>query len=110
MPVRQTHTFIRVPSTAGDRMRTVVVSVLLSVIFGSAAALAHREVRDAVTPGDCAASAGRAGRFGRALGQRYEHGAAATQDPCRLCSDGSRWVWIPARKYRNRDGGRISRM
>jgi hypothetical protein len=39
MPVRQTHTFIRVPSTAGDRMRTVVVSVLLSVIFGSAAAL-----------------------------------------------------------------------
>ena len=39
MPQRQTHTFIRVPSTAGDRMRTVVVSVLLSVIFGSAAAL-----------------------------------------------------------------------
>jgi hypothetical protein len=39
MPVRQTHTFIRVPSTAGDRMRTIVVSVLLSVLFGSAAAV-----------------------------------------------------------------------
>jgi hypothetical protein len=39
MPARQTHTFIRVPSTAGDRMRTWVVASLLSVIFGSTAAM-----------------------------------------------------------------------
>jgi hypothetical protein len=39
MPVRQTHTFIRVPSTKGDRMRVWLVASVLSVIFGSTAAM-----------------------------------------------------------------------
>jgi hypothetical protein len=39
MPVRQTHTFIRVPSTKGDRLRVWLVASVLSVIFGSTAAM-----------------------------------------------------------------------
>src|SRR5581483_2458053 len=39
VPVRQTHTFIRVPSSKADRMQVWLVAVLLSVIFGSTAAV-----------------------------------------------------------------------
>ena len=39
MPVRQTHTFIRVPSSKGDRLRTWLVASVLAMILGPLSAI-----------------------------------------------------------------------